>query len=216
MRSRRSGLEAAERPHVVQPVGQFHDDDPDVVDHRQQHFAIVLRLPVFGGAEVDLAELGDAIDAARHFFTEVLLNIRGGDAGVFDDVVQQAGLDADHIHAHLGQNLRHGERMHEVGLARIAQLALMILSREMESFLDRGEVVLGPGLANRLDQLLQFPGHFRLNCNPGSRCHISILELYERGLPRRVRRATLPGFGWPVSALSSFALSPCSHSHDGP
>ena len=122
--------QAAQRPHVVQTVGQLHDDDADVVDHREQHLAVTLRLAVFGRKEVDLAQLGDAVDAARHFVAEILLNVRRGDAGVFDDVVQQSGLDADDIHPHSGQDLRHGKRMAHVGLARSAHLPCVILRCE--------------------------------------------------------------------------------------
>ena len=67
MRSRRSRAQRGERPHVVKPVGQFDDDDADIVDHREQHLAIALSLPVFRGGEVDLAEFGDAVDAVRDF-----------------------------------------------------------------------------------------------------------------------------------------------------
>ncbi len=94
------GAQARQRAHIVQPVGQLDDDHADVVDHRQQHLAVVLRLAILGRVEVDLAQLGDAVDAARHFIAEVLLDIRRGDAGVFHDVVQQPGLDADRVHAH--------------------------------------------------------------------------------------------------------------------
>ena len=61
-----------ERAHVVQPVRQFDDDDADVLDHRQEHLAIVLGLSVFGGIKVDLTELGDAIHAGGDFFAELL------------------------------------------------------------------------------------------------------------------------------------------------
>ena len=30
--------------HIVQPVGQFDDDDTDILRHRQQHLADIFRL----------------------------------------------------------------------------------------------------------------------------------------------------------------------------
>ena len=148
MRSWRSAAETAEGAHVVQAVGQLDDDDADVVDHRQQHLAEALGLPVFGGEEVELAQLGDAVDAARHFLAEAFPDLVEGDAGVFHDVVQQAGLDADHIHAHVGQDVGDHERMHHVRLAGVAQLAFVMFGGEAEGFFDRGEIVFGAVFAN--------------------------------------------------------------------
>ena len=41
-----------ERPHVVQAVGQLHENDADVVDHRQQHLAEVLGLALLARRKV--------------------------------------------------------------------------------------------------------------------------------------------------------------------
>jgi hypothetical protein len=35
-----------QRAHVVKPVRQLHQDDPDVIHHRQQHLPVVFRLPL--------------------------------------------------------------------------------------------------------------------------------------------------------------------------
>ena len=75
MRSWRSRGSALQRAHVVQPVGQLHDDHADVVDHRQQHLADALGLPLLARIEMQLAQLGDAVHAARHFVAELLLDL---------------------------------------------------------------------------------------------------------------------------------------------
>ena len=123
IRSRRSRAQIAQRAHVVDAVGQLDQDDADVLHHGQQHFAEALRLAVFGGVEIELAQLGDAIHAARHFFAELLAHLVDGDAGVFHHVVQQAGLHGDDIHAHVRQDVGHHERVDHVGLAGIARSA---------------------------------------------------------------------------------------------
>ena len=41
----------------------------------------------------------------------MLADLLDGDAGVLDDVVQQAGLDADEVHPHVGQDVGDHERM---------------------------------------------------------------------------------------------------------
>ena len=104
MRSWRSRGSAAERSHVVQPVRQLHDDDADVVHHRQQHLAHALGLPLLARIEMQLAQLGDAVHAARHFLAEFFLDLLQAEAGVFHGVVQQAGLQAHHVHLHIRQD----------------------------------------------------------------------------------------------------------------
>ena len=39
--------EEFQRAHVVEPIGQLHEHDPHIVDHRQQHFAHILGLLLF-------------------------------------------------------------------------------------------------------------------------------------------------------------------------
>lgn len=126
----------------MQTIGQLHDDDPDIVHHREEHLAVAFRLPVLSRKEIDFAELGYAIDALRDFIAEVLLDVRGGDGGVFDDVVQQPRLDTDHIHAHPRQNASYGQRVAHIGLARRPFLTGVVLRGELVGLLDGSEIVL--------------------------------------------------------------------------
>ena len=115
-----------ERTHVVEAIGELHEDDADVVDHRQQHLAEVLRLPLLARRERDGADLGDPLDDVRHLGAEVLLNLLDGGQGVFDDVVQQPGGDGHRIEPHVGEDAGHLERMHQVGLPRMPDLSLVL------------------------------------------------------------------------------------------
>ena len=137
----RQQLESA---HVVQPVGQLDDDDADIVDHGQQHLADALGLPFLARVEMEFAELGDAVHAARHFFAEFLADLVQAKAGVFHGVVQQARFQAHQIHLHVGQDQGDVERVNHVGLARHALLIFMRFRRPAVSFFKLGEIVLGP------------------------------------------------------------------------
>ena len=86
---RRSSGRWLERAHVVQAIGELDEDDADVVHHRQQHLAEVLRLTLFARRERDGAELGDALDDVGDLRSEELGNPLGGGQRVLDDVVQQ-------------------------------------------------------------------------------------------------------------------------------
>ncbi len=107
-----------ERTHVVQAIGKFDQDDANVVDHRQHHFAEVLGLRFFFRREIDFADLGDAFDDVRDLLTEFLADFDSRDRGIFDGVVEETGGDGDGIHFHVGQNVTDFQWMHEVGLAR--------------------------------------------------------------------------------------------------
>ena len=147
------GAQIAQRAHVVHAVGQLDHDDADILHHGQQHLAEALGLAVFGRVEIELGQLGDAVHAARHFVAEFLAHLLDGDAGVFHHVVQQAGLHGHHVHAHVGQDVRHHERMHHVRLAGIAALPLVVFEGEAEGLFERRQVVFGTVLADLGHQL---------------------------------------------------------------
>ena len=108
--------------------------DANVVHHREQHLADALRLPLFARVKLQFAQLGDAVDAARHFGAEFLLDLVQAEAGVFDGVVQQPGDQADHVHLHVGQDQGDVQRMDHVRLARFAHLALVRVVGPAEGF----------------------------------------------------------------------------------
>ena len=114
----------------MKPIGELHEDDADIVNHREQHLAEILRLPLLARRERDGADLGHAFDDVRHFGAEVLLDLLDGRQRVFDDVVQQSGGDGHGIEPHVGQNARHLERVDQVGLPRMPDLPLVLERRE--------------------------------------------------------------------------------------
>ena len=149
------GLQVLERAHVVQAVGELDDDDADVGDHGEQHLADVLGLVVFAVGELDLVELGDAFDDVRDLLAEALGDLGRGDVGVFDGVVQQAGGDGGGVHLELGEDLADLERMDDVGLARGAVLALVLLDAEGPGAADDFEVVAGAVGVDGVEQVAE-------------------------------------------------------------
>ena len=83
-----------QRPHVVQPIGELHEDDADVVHHREEHLAEALGLALFARRELQRGQLGDALDDVRDLLAEQLADFLDRVGRVLDDVVQQAGGDA--------------------------------------------------------------------------------------------------------------------------
>ena len=74
--------------HVVETIGQFDDENPEVLGHRHQHLAHRRRLLSFLGVELNALELGDAIDDGRDFGTELSIDVGDGDLGVLDRIVK--------------------------------------------------------------------------------------------------------------------------------
>ena len=118
--------QVVQRPHVVQPVGELDQDDADVIHHRQQHLAEVLGLALLARREGDRADLGHALDDVGDLGAEELGDPLGRRQRVLDDVVQEAGGHRHDVELHVRQRVGDLERMHQVGLAGMAHLALVL------------------------------------------------------------------------------------------
>ncbi len=101
------------------------EQDPDVLRHRHDHLAEVLRLPVLARGEVDLAELGDAVDQGGDLVPELPLHVIDGGERVLDHVVQQARAHAGRVEPELGDDTGYARRVDEVGVPALAGLLAM-------------------------------------------------------------------------------------------
>ena len=157
----------AERPHVVQAVGQLDEDDADVVHHRQQHLAEVLGLTLLARRERDGADLRDAFDDVGHLRAEQLLDALDGRQRVLDDVVEQAGRDGHGVELHVGQEVGDGQGVNQIGLAGVAHLSPVLERREdvgPPEQLDVGVRAVGPDLFEEI-----------LEANHENRCLIFVV-----------------------------------------
>ncbi len=111
-----------QRAHVVQAVGQLDEDDAHVAGHREEHLPEVLRLRVLEGRELDALDLRHTVDQVRHGLAEALgdLGLRG--VRVLHHVVKQRRHERLRVEVPLREDLRHRERVRDVGLAALAEL----------------------------------------------------------------------------------------------
>ena len=149
------GLEVLEGAHVVQAVSELDEDDAHVRDHGEQHLADVLRLAVFAVGELDLVDLGDALDDVGDLFAECCRDFFAGDGGVFDGVVEQTGGDGSGVKLHLGEDFGDLERMDDVGLAGGAHLSVVVVDAELPGLFDGREIFAGPVGADGLEEILE-------------------------------------------------------------
>ncbi len=138
-----------ERAHVVEPVGELDQDDPDVLGHRQQHLPDVLGLLLLVAVGAELGQLRDAVDELGDLGAEALLDVGQAVLGVLGDVVEECRLDGDGVDAELGQDLGRGDRVRDVRLAGRPLLALVGGDGEIECLADRAEVGAGVLLEDR-------------------------------------------------------------------
>ena len=124
----------AEGAHVVHAVGELDHDDADVAHHRQQHLAEALGLRLLAVLELDLVEFADAVDQFGDDLTEDRGDLGLGGRRVLDHVVQDGRDQGVGIQPQVGENVGDRDRVRDVGLARDALLALVVLGAEVVGF----------------------------------------------------------------------------------
>ena len=97
-------LDALDGAHIVQAVSELDDDHADIVAHRDQHLADVLRLTLLTVSELNLTDLGQTVDKIHDLLAERVADLCEGDVGILDGIVQQRRYDRIRIHAHLGKD----------------------------------------------------------------------------------------------------------------
>ena len=114
----------------MQAIGQFDQDDTDVLGHGEHHLAEVLGLGLGPGFKLDRADLADTVDEVGHGIAELAGDVFLGDAGILDDVMEQPGHDAGSVHAHVGQDKPYRQGVGDIGVTGAPVLALVSLFGE--------------------------------------------------------------------------------------
>src|SRR5690606_35265178 len=116
---------------------------PQILNHREQHFTEAFGLRLGGAVEAQLVELADAVHEQRDVVAETLLDLAEGRGRIFEDVVQQCGLDRARVEVEAGEDLSNRYGMSDVGLAAASMLAVVNLSAELVGFGNSGQVLGG-------------------------------------------------------------------------
>ncbi len=140
-------------PHIVQPVGYLDHQDTRVAGHRDDHLADGLGLR--RGTQVHLVQLGDTVDEMGHLGAEIRGQLFERVPGVLDGVVQQGRDQGGGVHAQLGQDVRHRQRVGDVRVTGFAELGRVPLVGHIEGPLQLGEIGLRVQLAVHRGQWLE-------------------------------------------------------------
>ncbi len=143
-----------ERAHVVEAVGELDEEDAHVLRDRQQQLAQVLRLGGLPGHQVELLELGQALDQLADVGAEQIVDLLARGRGVLDRVVQQRDRDGRLVEMHVGEDRRHFERVGEIGIPRGALLMAMLLHGVDIGLVQKGFIDVGLVALDALDKLV--------------------------------------------------------------
>ena len=144
-----------QRAHVVEPVGQLHDQHPDVARHRDDQLAVVLGLVLLLAVEVDLRQLGDPVNEGRDLGSELALDVLDRGVGVLDRVVQQRRHDGRAVQAEPRADQRAPQRVGDEGLPGVAQLVAVALLGERVGPPEGIAVDLRMALGDLRDELVE-------------------------------------------------------------
>ena len=85
-------------PHIVEPIRQLDDDDPDVLAHGKEHLPDVLRLLLLFGGQGNLPQFGHAVYHQRHVRPELLADPFQRRIGILHHIMKQCGAQTVRIH----------------------------------------------------------------------------------------------------------------------
>ena len=105
-------------PHVVEPVGQFDQDNPDILDHGKNHLSEIFGLIFFRRSNGDAADLCQTIDQLGDFVTEVFPYLFKGGQCILHGIMKEAGGHAGDIQLELSQDSGHFHGMDQIGFSR--------------------------------------------------------------------------------------------------
>ena len=146
--------------HVVRSVRQFDEHDADILAHRQDHLTDGFGLLLHAGGKIQPFQFGHAIDEQRNLLPEFLLDdLDRHIVAILHRIVEQTGGDCRRVEHQLRQNPGNGQRMHEIGFARFAQLSgVCLFGKVIRLFhqLDIGLRVIFHQRCNQFVEILTF------------------------------------------------------------
>ena len=141
--------------HVVESVGDLDEHHTDVLRHRKEHLAQVLRLLVLLAGVLHPRQLGDALHDIRHSGAELPGDVRVGEAGVLDHVVQQRRDDGVLVQPDVHADVGGGDEVRHIGGAVLPLLTGMGHLRHVVGGADAAHVHAVGTVLNLLDKRLK-------------------------------------------------------------
>ena len=135
--------------HIVEAVGQFDQNDADILGHCQEHlsqisclfFLLYLCFVFIVAGESEFFQFGDAVHKECHVGPEQFLDLFFGHDRVFHYIVKKTRRNSLFIKFQIRKDQSHVKRVNDVGLAGFALLPFVGLSGNLVAFLDQRNIV---------------------------------------------------------------------------
>ena len=126
-----------QRAHVVQPVGEFDEDDTNIVRHRQHHLSEILSLSFLIVTKRNLADLRDTPDEMDDLRAELPFKFFRSGQCIFQGIVEQSGDHGGDIGPEQRQDAGNGKRVLKVRFSRTTNLPFVSFSGKFVRLADR-------------------------------------------------------------------------------
>ena len=114
----------------MQTVGELDQCHTQITARGHEELAEVFGLFRLSRMQLEVRQLGDAIDQFGNLTTKPLFHFGVGGFRILNRVVQQGGDDGRIVHLLFGQKHGHSDRMSEIRLPRLAHLPIVHLLTE--------------------------------------------------------------------------------------
>ena len=138
----------------MQAVGKLDDDHADIARHGEKHLAQVERLLLVHAVDLDVGELGHAVDELGNSWAKDACHIIKRRLGVLHRIVKERCTHHVAVHVELGQDDGHLDGMVDIHLARAALLLRMLFGGKTVGTLDFGAVLLAHVLTAQARELI--------------------------------------------------------------
>ena len=145
----------------MEPVGQLHQDDPDVLAHGEDELAEVFGLGLLLGTELELSNLRHTVDQLGDFVVESVDQLGACREAVLHGVVQEACRDGVHVHSHVGEDAGHRQWVGQVVLAAAPHLPIVSVCCKEVRLHDEADLCVGRVGLYALDDVLDVHGPIR-------------------------------------------------------
>ena len=105
-----------ERPHIVETVCQFDQNNPNILRHGHQHLTVIFCQLLLVGFVLDLTQLGNPIYDHAYIRPKLSFQIIQRRTGILDHIMKKAAGNRYCVQLELGQNPCHLNRMHDIRL----------------------------------------------------------------------------------------------------
>ena len=122
-------------------IGQFDQDHPNVLRHRQKHFLQVGDFELFDIFKFYFIEFRYTLYQFGHSGAKTLVQIIIVVFGIFDHVVAEGGHQRFVVHPHVSQNAGYGYRVGNIRFTTRAELRGVGIARKHVGLLHQGNLL---------------------------------------------------------------------------